>query len=58
VASSAEIGQDVTDLVPGADAEFLVNTFRRCHSTVRRLMNNWVLISGLVLRRLADPATR
>ena len=25
----------------------LLNTLRRCHSTVRGLMNSWVLISGL-----------
>jgi ketosteroid isomerase-like protein len=31
----------------------LANTLRRCHSTVRGLMNSWVLISGL-LRPLWD----
>jgi len=38
----------------------LVNTLRRCHSTVRELMNSWLLISGLLcpLQAPSHPWTR
>jgi hypothetical protein len=34
----------------------LPNTLRKCHSTVRGLMNSWVLISGLLRPVLARQA--